>query len=174
MKFILLTLSFFFTSLGVAQNLETKKFPKDFIGTYKGDLIINNDNGSNTIPMEFHLKPTNSPNEYDYIIVYVVNDTPSPRNYKLIVEDQKKGLFKIDEKNGIILNAKFNNNTLTSIFEVEGSLLVTTERFTKDAMFFDILFSKKKNQVITTTTEGNTSVISFPITTTQSAKLLKQ
>ncbi len=51
-----------------AQNDE-RQFPEDFYGTYLGDLEIVNPQGKQTIPMEFHLKPTDSIGIYEYVIV---------------------------------------------------------------------------------------------------------
>ena len=96
-----------------AQN-NAKQFPEDFFGTYKGDLEITNPQGKQTIQMEFHLRPTDISGTYDYIIVYIVNGNRQERNYNLLEKDKAKGLYQVDENNGILLDVKCINNTLFS------------------------------------------------------------
>ena len=61
------------------------------------------------------------------------------------------------------------------IFEVEGTIITTTLRFYKDAMNFEITATSKDKKNITgqETTEVS-EVISYPITTMQKARLLKE
>ncbi|WP_375238375.1 hypothetical protein [Aurantibacter sp.] len=156
------------------QDSITKQFPEDYLGIYKGKLKIDNPRGQQEIEMEFHLKATDGSNVFKYTLVYVVNGEPSPRNYTLKIIDKAKGEYVVDENNGIILDAKYVNNSLISVFEVQGNLLITTERFFDDYMFFEIVFSGKDSKKTTIATEDQTEVISYPITTTQTAKLIKQ
>lgn len=146
-------------------------FPDDFIGSYEGKIVINNSKGRTEIIMEFHLKKTSITNKYDYIIVY----NKQPRNYTLVVIDKEKGLYNIDENNGIILPAKLHNNVLYSFFEVQGNFLSSRLAFQKDLLNFEILFSATKNKIIT---GGDISkkipeVLGYPITTVQNATLIR-
>lgn len=173
MKFII---CFLITVVGFSQQSDTivKQFPEDYLGVYKGVLNIDNSKGQQKIDMEFHLKATDSVDVFTYTLVYAINGTPSPRNYTLKVVDKAKGEFILDENNGIILDAKYVNNSLISVFEVQGNLLITTERFYDDYMFFEIVFSGKDQKKTTVATEEKIEVISYPLTTTQTAKLIKQ
>lgn len=76
-------------------------FSDDFVDSYEGEVVINNSKGRTEISIEFHLKKTSITNKYNYIIVY----NKQPRNYTLIVIDKKKGIYNIDENNGILLPA---------------------------------------------------------------------
>lgn len=166
-----------FTCIGLimtAQN-NAKQFPEDFFGTYKGDLEITNPQGKQTIQMEFHLRPTDISGTYDYIIVYIVNGNRQERNYNLLEKDKAKGLYQVDENNGILLDVKCINNTLFSMFEVQGNILTTTERFYDDAMDFEITFANKRNSNASKTTdETPINVTSYPITVLQKGNLIKQ
>lgn len=151
-------------------------FPINFLGIYKGELHINSVKGSQTIPMEFHLLATKDPIKFDYKLVY----NGLARNYTLIVKDQSKGLFEVDENNGIILPAKFSGNTLFSLFEVQGNLLSSRMEFLKNEMRFEILFTAIKNKIKTggSPKAGGKSkyipeVLGYPITTIQKAILTK-
>jgi len=146
-------------------------FPNDFLGSYKGTIVINNSKGRQEIAMEFHLKKTTLANKYDYVIVY----NKQPRNYTLIVTDKEKGIYNIDENNGIILPAKLHNNILYSLFEVQGNFLSSRLAFHQNYLNFEILFSATKNKIVTggDTSKKTPKVLGYPITTVQNATLLK-
>ncbi|WP_052158411.1 hypothetical protein [Lacinutrix jangbogonensis] len=152
----------------------TLAFPEDYFGIYKGDLEITNAKGKQSIGMEFHLAVTDSIGIYTYKIVYIFDGKRNDRNYTLKTIDKEKGEYVIDENNGIILDAKLVDNVLYNVFEVSGNLLMTTEAFFLDYMTFEIVFSGKKEKTVTKATEDGTEVISYPVTVTQKAKLLKQ
>lgn len=154
---------------------DSLKFPQDFYGIYRGDLHITNANGKQTIQMEFHLNPTDSIGKYQYMLVYIMNGNRQERKYKLLEKDTTKGEYIVDENNGILLDAKLIDNTIFSMFEVQGNILTTTERFYKDSMDFEITFASKTQQTKSGTTgEDATEVISYPISVLQKAHLIKQ
>ncbi|CAM1373345.1 hypothetical protein [Tenacibaculum xiamenense] len=169
MKYLL---SFFIAILTVftisAQN--STNFPDDYLGIYKGDLVINSTGKTQKIPMEFHLLKTKDEGKYQYKLVY----NGQPRNYTLVVKDKEKGLFEVDENNGIVLPIKFVSNTLYSFFEVQENLLTTRLAFDNETVDFEILFTKSKNK--TTTGKGTKEipfVYGYPVTVTQRALLKK-
>ncbi|WP_288954612.1 hypothetical protein [uncultured Polaribacter sp.] len=147
------------------------QFPDNALGIYKGDLIIMSTKGKQTIPMEFHLQKTDSVHKFKYVLVY----NGSPRNYTLIEKNKEKGIFEVDENNGIVLPTKYADNILYSFFEVQGNFLSSRLHFKKDTLDFEILFTKTKNKV----TSGGLSkeiptVYGYPISTVQKAILKKQ
>ena len=168
---LLLTLASYST---YAQN-DSLQFPQDFYGIYKGDLQIVNSSGRQTIQMEFHLNKTDSIGKYQYMLVYIMNGKRQDRKYNLLEKDATKGDYIVDENNGILLDAKLIDNTIYSMFEVQDSILTTTERFHKNSMDFEITVTNKTKKV-TTGTEGEdvTEVISYPIFAVQKAHLVKQ
>ena len=152
--------------------VQDKQFPDAYLGIYKGDLKISNPNGSQTLPMEFHLLQTDSTGVYNYTIVYGEGELKQTRAYKLLTVNKATGEYVVDEDNGILLDAKWVENTLYFSFEVQDNLLTTTERFYDNAMDFEITFSSKKNKKQTGSEQ--LPVISYPITVVQKAHLVKQ
>ncbi|WP_299890356.1 hypothetical protein [uncultured Lacinutrix sp.] len=173
MKYIL-SIVIVLLSFSAEAQTEIKTFPQDYFGIYKGNLEITNAKGKKSIGMEFHLTKTDSVGIYNYKIVYIFDGKRNDRNYTLKTIDAQKGEYVIDENNGIILRAKLVDNVLYNVFEVEGNLLMTTEAFFEDYMTFEIVFSAKQAKTITKTTEDETEVISYPVTVTQKARLIKQ
>lgn len=171
MKYLALVL-IFCLNLNAQESVST--FPEAYFGNYKGDLTIINSNGTQTVGMEFNFKATDSIGKYAYQIVYILDGTRQERNYHLIAKDTKKGDYIIDENNGILLSAKLFENRLYSVFEVNGNLLFTTETFYEDHMIFEIMFTNKKDETISGAVgENQPEVLSYPITVSQRAKLMK-
>jgi len=169
-----LIISFLIIVVSFSAKAQEKVFPQDYVGIYKGDLEITNSKGKRSIGMEFHLTNTDSIGIYNYKIVYIFNGKRNDRNYTLKTINALQGEFVIDENNGIVLGAKLVDNVLYNVFEVGGNLLMTTEAFFDDYMTFEIVFSGKDSKTITNATEDDTEVISYPVTVTQKAKLIKQ
>ncbi|WP_299520926.1 hypothetical protein [Winogradskyella sp.] len=161
-------------SNGNAQEDVALNFPNDVLGSYKGDLVIRNPKGTQSIGMEFNLHATDSIGYYDYQLVYIADGKRQERNYNLIVKDAEKGEYLIDENNGIVLGANFYDNTLYSVFEVESSLLTTIETFYKDRMEFKIIFSNLKEKTTNESSEDTPEVSVYPVTVVQKAILMKQ
>ena len=163
----------FFVALSIEADAQ-KQFPQAYYGKYLGNLHIANPNGNDTIDMEFHLRPTDSAHKHHYTIIYIMDTLRQERNYTLI-QGKIKNRFTIDENNGIILSATFVDNTLYSVFEVQGGLLTTTERFFDDYMIFEITYAAK-SQIQTSggTSEDIPEVLAYPISTVQKAKLIKE
>mgnify|MGYP000141457847 CR=1 FL=1 len=171
MKYFTFFFCFFFISNAVFSQNKALTFPENAVGIYKGDIHISSDKGNQIIPMELHLKATRETNKFEYVLVY----NKTPRNYSLVVKNKEKGLYEIDENNGIILPAKFANNTLFSFFEVQGNLLSSRLAFYQDRVEFEILFAVLKNKL---KTGGNSKdipeVFGYPISTVQKAVLKRK
>lgn len=174
MKSLLLLFLLLLNGLWV-QAQETLQFPDDFLGIYKGSLQIYTEKGKQHIPMEFHLTETDSIGAYNYILVYGEGEKRQERNYTLIEKDKEKGLYIVDENNGIVLDDKVIDNKMYALFEVGENLLTTFITFEKDHMVFEIVFAPKDRKNVTYAEgEDKTKVISYPITTVQRAVLQKQ
>ena len=158
------------TSLG--QEGQEGTFPEAFYGTYKGMLTIQSDRGSQEVEMTFILDKTDTEGTYKYVLKY---GEQAARDYLLIAQKDSPGRFVVDEQNDIFLDAYLYNNTLVSIFEVQGNLITTTERFYNDSMDFEITMVKSEAPKMTGgTSDDIPPVKSFPIQVVQSAKLIKQ
>ncbi len=173
MKHVSFLLLLFYGFLVQAQ--EIGQFPNDYLGIYKGVLHINSERGKQDIPMEFHLTATDSIGKYNYILVYGAGENRQERNYTLLEKDAEKGIYVVDENNGIILDDKVIDNRMYALFEVNGNILTTFITFEKDHMVFEIVFAPKdKKNTTNAENEEKTEVISYLITTVQRAVLQKQ
>ena len=125
--------------------------------------------------MEFHLLPSDTSSRYQYTIVYGEGEQRQERNYTLIEKNARKGEYVVDENNGIILDDKVIENRMYALFEVQGSLLTTFITFEKDHLIFEIIATQTENKNISGgQDEATPEVISYPISTVQRARLIKQ
>jgi hypothetical protein len=170
-----LLLMAFFTFFLHAQEDTELKFPDAYFGKYKGTLHIATTNGNQTYPMEFHLLPSDTISRYQYTIVYGEGEQRQERRYTLIEKNTEKGEYIVDENNGIILDEKVIENRMYALFEVQGTLLTTFITFEEDHLIFEIIATQTKNKNISGgQDEATPEVISYPISTVQRARLIKQ
>lgn len=104
-------------------------FPQTWAGHWKGDAELVRAGGANiAFKMELIVKPTDDPARWTWTIVYDGAAGRQERAYELVVKDAATGSFQIDERNGIVLEARLLGGTLYSTFEVQGTRLHTRER----------------------------------------------
>lgn len=162
-------MTLFFTTIGHSQQ-KAESFPEDFLGIYKGKLTIRSDGKDPVnISMEFHLLQTDTTDHYRYRLIY----SDQPRNHTLIVDDVEKGLFRLDENNGIILPVRLIDNVLHSFFEVEGKLLTSRLAFYKSQIEFEILVTDIAGKT-RTGEDTDYKIYGYEISTSQKALLKKQ
>lgn len=147
-----------------------KKFPEDFLGIYKGDLQIITSNGTEVLPMEFHLLGATDGERFGYKIYY--GKEREERSYNL-ERTHNPNLFLIDENNGIVLESGYANQTLFATYEVMGNLLNSTEKFYDDRMEFHITMARVQDTSMTGN-ESSAIVKNYPLTVIQTAILKKQ
>ncbi len=120
-------------------------FPKEYVGTYAGNLNISDASGvKQNVPMELIIKPTEDPKRYSYTLAYIVAKKRDVRKYTLVVVDPAKGLYDLDENNGIVLRANYMRQTLFSTFELNNRILHSRVEFNNDGrVFFSISVTEK-------------------------------
>lgn len=165
----------FTTFVTLGQNVETKNFPNSYFGIYTGDLIINTNKGVQNYPMEFHMQPTDSLGVYDYTIVYGKGEQQQVRDYTLKEKDVEKGIYTLDENNGVLLESRVIENKIYFLFEVANSLLTTFITFNDKDLIFEIIATNTTQKMVSGGQDEETpEVFSYPINVVQKAVLIKQ
>ncbi len=120
--------------------LQGQHFPSEWVGTWKGKLYIYTLQGlTDSVQMEVEIYPldTSSSGRYTFGIAYGSRGTDW-RPYELVPVAPKHGLWKIDEKNGIVIESFLYGPKLMSWFSVMNSqLLCTYERVGEDLLLFE-------------------------------------
>ena len=77
--------------------------------------------------MKLDIGPAATPGRWTWIITYEGDQGSQVRNYELAPRDPSKGLWEIDERNGIVIPARWLNGVLYTDFEVQGNRISTRE-----------------------------------------------
>ncbi|MBC8755534.1 hypothetical protein H2O64_12725 [Kordia sp. YSTF-M3] len=151
----------------------TYAFPKEYVGTYAGNLNVADASGVlQNVPMELIIAPTEDPKKYSYTLAYIISKKRDERKYTLVIVDQAKGLFDLDENNGVVLRANYMRQTLFSTFEVNNRILNSSVEFKNDGrVFFNIIVTEKAES--RQTGDKKTPVISYNAIVIQKAALRK-
>ncbi len=177
MKFLVKTLLFFILSIATINAQDT--FPESWIGNYKGDLLIYSvDSIKMNVQMELKIAKTEKDSIFDWTIIYDLKEKKDTRTYSLVIVDREKGLYQIDERNSIIIDAYLHNqNVFTSFFKVEKSFIIATYTKEKDTLIFEIISGKSEPVSSTGKTkfkeEDIPEVNTYPINGRQKAILVK-
>ncbi len=175
MKNILVVIALLILSnTSFAQN----SFPKSWIGDYQGNLeIYAVDSIGMQVKMKLKIQPTEKDSVFQWIITYDFRGKEDVRSYELVLVDAKKGHYQIDEKNSILIDSYYRNDTFTSFFEVNKSVIISSYRKEDNTIEFEILasssepISKTGKEVIVS--EEIPEVLSYPITGRQRCILKK-
>ena len=140
------TIIFFLLTLSLQVFAQSQDPLQQWLGIWKGNLVIHSPEGKKQeIPMQLHILSTDTIGRYAWTIIY----DKSPRNYTLIAKDAGKGLYVIDENNGIILENQLFANTFFSSFEVMDNLLTCSYRLEGEKIVFEIFSMNKKKALKT-------------------------
>jgi len=106
-----------------AEREDSAPFPASWAGVWTGPCRSGPPPSGDKIvfPMELHVAPIDGREAWTWTIVYGEGDKRQVRPYELVPVDAKKHHWKIDEKNGIAIDAWFVDDTLYSRFGVLGN-----------------------------------------------------
>lgn len=156
-----------------------KTFPESWEGIWKGELQIYKENNlAQSVPMELHILELDTSDSYTWTIIYGSDKESGKRPYELKIIDPKKGIYAIDEKNSIVLDAYFFRDKFFSRFEVMGSYLLCTYQKVEEQIVFEIISGKMEPMNTTGDQmhkgEKIPQVKSFQISVMQRANLTKK
>ncbi len=172
-------LSFMLIANMIVAQTDSLFFPASWKGIWKGNLeIFSNAGKQQELPMELHILPIDSSENYTFWIIYGEDKEAGKRPYELVTVDAEKGLYAIDEKNSIQMEAYFLGDKLIQRFEVMGNMLMTTTEKKGEIMEWEII-SGSLTPVSTTGKEKVDGeeipeVKAFPIKVVQKAILKRQ
>jgi len=102
---------------------QEEPFPMNWEGTWSGKLEIYYQNQlRQSVPMELSIRPIDSM-RWEYQTIYSPSKNPVEKAYELVAQSPERGQYIIDEKNGILLQAQYQEGCLYSAFEVMGNHL---------------------------------------------------
>lgn len=149
--------------------------PEDWYGEWKGKLEILKTGVPEfqNVDMELHISKTTSKDTLNFTIIYKSSTINQERKYKLIALDAERGLFKLDENNGIILDMNYFGTGLYSTFEVQGILITSAYVLSEGVIHFSVISSNYQSPNESKSKEDNMIVNSFPVYALQKSILKK-
>lgn len=131
---------------------QNEKFPQEWQGKWSGELVIYRYSSPvDRIPMSLKIQEIDS-SHWTFHITYGSGDRKQLRPYELEVVDARKGHYRIDEKNGILLDAFLHGECLYERFSVAGNLLTNRLCNIEDTLYYEITAGSIK---ATSTTGGD-------------------
>ncbi|MBL8729289.1 MAG: hypothetical protein JNM25_12705 [Planctomycetes bacterium] len=116
------------TATGVRSREVVAAFPAGWSGTWRGTLEVCNADGA--LPgasVEHVIEPTEDPARWRWVTTYDGAAGRVVKDYTLLVRDALRGAYAIDERDGVVLEARWLGDALHTWFEVGGSLLIVRE-----------------------------------------------
>jgi len=143
MRNIILCLSVFYTAISTAQNTsDSLSFPASWQGDWSGTLEIFAGKGkiqSVEMRLEIHKIDTSKEGRYTFGLVYGSKEQDW-RPYELVPVAPERGMWKVDEKNSIVMESYLYGPKLLCWFVVQGNRILCTYEKTGDhTMVFEVL-----------------------------------
>ena len=166
-------------TLAWSQAPDAPVFPAAWEGSWHGTLEIFNGRGKvQSVPMwvEIHKIDTSTTGRYTFGLIYGSKEQDD-RPYELVPVAPDKGLWKIDEKNSIVMESFLYGPKFLCWFVVQGNRVLCTYELRGDELLFEI-YSGLEASVSSTgkTKQGEEEipeVKTFPFSVFQRAVLKK-
>lgn len=180
MRYIFAFFFSFYALSAAAQAADSLPFPASWAGRWMGTLDVFSGKGKvQSVSMEIELLKidTSQQGRYTFGLVYGGRDKDY-RPYQLVPVDPAKGLWRVDEKNSIVMESYLYGPKLLCWFTVEGARILCTYEKIGDTLVFEVI-SGKETPVSTTggTKQGdeNISVVqTYPVSVFQRAVLRRE
>lgn len=154
--------------------LKADGFPDEWLGKWEGKLIIQTSSAATEVDMSLEIK-SGSENRWHWSIFYGTGNSKIERAYELKAVDTGKGLYELDEKNSIVLDMLFRDNSFYSVFSVTPNLIFAEYKLENGKLYFRVISSDITNPNITGSEEENSAIVnSYIIHNIQTALLEKK
>jgi len=154
-------------------------FPDQWLGIWEGELqIYQGQEVVQKVNMRVDNLGTDNPDVYIWALTYGPDTIAGRRNYLLKAKDRTRGVWEVDEQNGIFLEGKVVGNTFINVFTVMENTLISSMSVENDqTMKFEIIVytkeSTSKTGDLVYEGENIPAVFSYSITGYQKAVLKK-
>jgi len=139
----------------------SQEFPKDWLGSYKGDMLIANlGRPKDTIPVEYEMVTLEEDSVWSYkMTFYSEKYGTMVKDYKIVSSTKEdKNNYLLDENNGILMKLSLMDGTFYGMYEVMDMTFITTMRYTEDGNIYYDLFAAPIADPLITATEGEESI----------------
>lgn len=160
-------------SLNINAQNQCDSFPGKWEGKWCGVLHMSQPFTSDTIYMCLEIGPAVDSSRVNYTITYIMGERVDKREYMIVKNDSDCVRMTLDEQNSIAMEDFFFGDALNSIFEVNGTILVSTITHLGDSLRNQIVTYRPENRT-ESGGEGDIPVVySYPVSSVQYAMLSK-
>ena len=153
-------------------------FPETWAGYWRGPLEVQR--GASVLQavgMSLDILPLDSAGCYTWQLTYDGSGSADVRPYLICPADSLGVAWRIDERNGIVLDAVVLGTGLYSRFDVMGNLLLTRDELRGDTLFHEIVSGRLSPKPTGDTVLANGDTIppvgNYPLSTRQVARLVR-
>ncbi|GAB4424905.1 MAG: hypothetical protein OHK0039_42360 [Bacteroidia bacterium] len=149
-------------------------FPAAWAGTWAGDLCIyTGATPRDTVAMELSLAPTDDSLRWQWTLRYLAAQ-PDERAYHLLLPADSLAPYRIDEGDGILLDAWRRGPVLSSRFSVSNSLLLVNYHFLPGQITLEVWAGPTDRAATTGDTTGTYIIRNWPLGVYQRAVLTRR
>ncbi len=153
-------------------------FPAKWIGIWSGTLqMLPNSELQPEIEVSLQIEKSNEAGTYIWKTTYKTPTGLVVKDYLLRETDAEKGLFEMNEQNGILIPSSFLGNELWSLFEVGGVLLTAIYQFSPESISLTISSARRADEMrsggVILNNDSIPVVISYPVYAIQKVILKK-
>lgn len=134
-------------------SLAQGQFPGDWIGKYRGEMILSNtDRPSSTVNVELDLQEVEKDSVWTYTMAYHSEKFGEmTKDYRIVrVKKDDPVHYLLDEQNGIVMELSYMNDCFFGMYEVMGTIYSSTIRMKeKDQLFFELYASPMSQPKVT-------------------------
>ena len=138
----------------------SQEFPKDWLGSYKGDMLIANmGRPTDTIPVEYEMVTLEADSIWSYKMTFYSEKYGTiVKDYKIVATSKDdKNNFLLDENNGIVMEISLMDGTFYGMYDVMDMMFITTMKYMDGNIYYDLFAAPTADPMITAT-EGEESI----------------
>lgn len=94
------------------------------------------------VMVKLKIEPIKGTRDVTWTTTYVDGDKTQIRDYKLVPDGDKPSRFRIDERNGVFLDARLVDGVIYSQFKVGGSVLTARYELRGDTLRLEVTSAK--------------------------------
>jgi hypothetical protein len=149
--------------------------PESWHGTWTGQLTVYTVWGKPfERSVELHISPIKRSKALIWRMVSSFKGKFTTRNYELVPDQQQPGLFRIDEKNGILLDARLMGNALYCYFKDNDMLTSIKYELRGQVLFMEMASVVLKNPRVSELKEAGVRIDSYQLGSVQAGELRKK
>ena len=169
--YFILVLSAF--AMSVPARGEDRALPSTWDGVWSGTITVYPPNGGAAFerPMEITVSPVDNGRAFTWRVRSSMKGKETVRDYQLVPAPDKSGEFKLDEKNGIVLNTRLMGNALYSYY-LDGDILISGRYERRgDSLYVELASVATKDPLVSEIKGDGVTVKSYRLGSVQNGAL---